>query len=575
MSKPSHAFVALMAATVLVAACAPAPGRSTGNSAESASLSGSPTRALNVAIRYELRYLVPKIYQSGVQDQKSFFNAALTLTDDSGTLRPYLAEVPQLNTDTWQVFPDGRMETTYQLRPGLTWHDGEPLTAEDFAFSWRVYTNPAVGEFTRSPQDLMEAVTAADPRTLVIRWRGPYPDANAIVQEDLDPLPLHLLGQPFASLPETGPDAFFSLPFWRSEYVNAGPYRLVHWEPGSYFEGEAFDAYVLGRPKIRRLIVRVIADENATLTSILAGDVDMSVGGTLRFEHGQVLMRDWVPGGKGFVVFNRGGAQTEWVQLRPEYVGHAALLDLRVRQGLAHSLDRQAINEGVFEGLGFMTDSMVPPNEPFYADVDRALPHYPYDLRRTEQLMGEAGLAKDHDGFFANGSGERYWLDHVTVAGPEFERTQLIMKDGWQRAGIEVRTSALPAAQVGPGEQRHTFPGLSTRGGGRIERDWITAEIGSPGNRWSGNNRSGWSNPEYDRLYEAFLTTLDRAERTRQFAQMQRLIGENLPTFFIYFSNSVTAFGAALRGPRLSPSGTGTGTFTRGGFTPISEWEWQ
>ncbi|HEY3118540.1 MAG TPA: peptide ABC transporter substrate-binding protein [Chloroflexota bacterium] len=533
----------------------------------------SQSRLLTIATRYEMRYVIPKVYQSGIQADKWLFSAALTRSDTSGSGRPYLAEAPQLNTESWRVFPDGRMETIYRLRPGLTWHDGQPLEADDFVFAWQVYKNPTLADFTRSPQDLMEEVLAPDSRTLVIRWSAPYPDANAIQAEDLDPLPRHILDPALASLPQTGPEAFLSLGYWRQLFVGTGPYRLVQWEPGSFMEGVAFDGYVLGRPKIDHVILRIIPDDTVALNNMLAGSVDLA---GLRFEQGQLLQRDWVPAGNGSVSFDLGGAQSEWVQLRPEYVAGPGLLDVRVRRAIAHSLDRPGINDGVFEGQGSMTDTMVPPTELFFSDVDRGVTHYPYDLRRAEQLMTEAGFTRDRDGLFADADGQRFSFPHITQGtGPEFERAELIMTDGWRKAGIEVRPSVLPSSQVGPGEQRHTFPGISARGGGRIERNWITPEIGTSDNRWVGENRSGWSNPEYDRFYAAFLSTLDRDERTRQFVQLQRLISENIPTYFTYFSVTSTMHIAALQGP--SRSSTGTGTFTRGLVYSwnIHEWEWR
>ena len=77
---------------------------------------------------------------------QSIFNATLVQADERGRPMPYLVEsLPQLNTDTWRVLPDGTMETVYRLKPNLVWHDGRALTAEDFTFSWQVYANPAYG----------------------------------------------------------------------------------------------------------------------------------------------------------------------------------------------------------------------------------------------------------------------------------------------------------------------------------------------------------------------------------------------------------------------------------------------
>lgn len=171
-------------------------------------------------------------------------------------------------------------------------------------------------------------------------------------------------------------DAFLSHPFWRSEYVGLGPYRLTHWEPGSQFEGVAFDGYVLGRPKIDRIVIRVVGDDTVILTNILAGALDWA---ELRLEGGRLLERDWVPAGKGNVDWIRGNGQFLVMQLRPEYAGSPAQLDIRVRRAMAHSLDRPGIDDGVFDGQGFITETIVPVTESFYPEIDRVIARYPYD----------------------------------------------------------------------------------------------------------------------------------------------------------------------------------------------------
>src|SRR5205823_10748150 len=139
------------------------------------------------------------------------------------------------------VFPDGMMETTYRLRGGLAWHDGLPLTADDFAFAWRVYRTRGL-PFAPQPQDLMEAVEAPDPQTVVIRWNSPYAQAGGLTYTEFDPLPAHILGEPFRALEQdpTTTEAFTNLPFWSRAYVGAGPFRLERREPGAFVEGVAF-----------------------------------------------------------------------------------------------------------------------------------------------------------------------------------------------------------------------------------------------------------------------------------------------------------------------------------------------
>src|ERR1051325_11139938 len=92
-------------------------------------------------------------------DHTRIFNADIAIADDRGVPLPYLVEaLPQLGSDSWQVFPDGRMRTTYRLRPDLTWQDGTPLTASDFQFGFRVYSAPGVGLALQPPFVAMEAV---------------------------------------------------------------------------------------------------------------------------------------------------------------------------------------------------------------------------------------------------------------------------------------------------------------------------------------------------------------------------------------------------------------------------------
>src|SRR5689334_11078091 len=147
MRRPSWASVWMLAALVM-SACAPRP--QTGSTDDRISPAAS-NRTLVVAVRTEpdslaVRPVVPSAAFAGLALVRRFANAELTLLDDRLELRPYLAaSTPRLNTDSWRVFADGTMETTWTLRPGIFWQDGAPLSAEDFAFAWRVYSVPELG----------------------------------------------------------------------------------------------------------------------------------------------------------------------------------------------------------------------------------------------------------------------------------------------------------------------------------------------------------------------------------------------------------------------------------------------
>jgi peptide/nickel transport system substrate-binding protein len=548
---PQRFVLSVVILMLIAIGCAPSQGRDQTTAASSSQ--PAQTRTLVVAHRYEPSNLAPKVLQSnGTLNTARLFNAALSVIDDQGIPRPYLAEaLPELSTDTWRVLPDGRMETTYKLRENLTWQDGASLTADDFAFSFRVYTDPVLGVFISTPQDLMEAVLAPDPRTVVIQWRATSPIGGSLSFEDFDPLPHHLLEGSFADYAQGRMlgDAFMADAVWTVNYVGAGPYRLERWDQGVQLEGSAFAGHALGRPKIDRVVVRIFIDENQTMASVLTGGVlDYVCCNTLRFNQYATLKREWEPSGKGTAVASPGSAVYLYLQQRPEYVGHEALLDLRVRRALSHAVDRQALNEGLFDGLGIPSESPIPPNLPYSAEADRLMTHYPLDLNRASQLMSQAGFTRDAGGFYADAQGRRFFMPFSVQAASEIERMQTILSDSWRQAGFEVHADVVAPQVYTQLETRHTLPGVGYaffQG----EAGFYSPEIGTAANRWRGRNRTGWSSPEYDRLYDAWNAALERTERERYVAQMMAIASDSVPGYGLYFSQGILAWTSSLRGP--------------------------
>jgi peptide/nickel transport system substrate-binding protein len=573
--------LAILAVLVVLIACTPAGQRpaaqdSTGASqgaGERRTSGAASTRTVVLANRSEPDSLSEKalarVAGGGEREVPRLFTAALAIDDDQGMPRPYLAEgLPQLNSDSWRVSPDGRMETTYRLRPNLTWHDGAALTAPDFAFAAQVYATPEFGLAASPPMNQLEEVLAPDERTVVLRWSRPFPDAAGLIGLDFPPLPRHLLEAEFQSLPAI---AFASHPFWTTGYVGSGPYRIDRWEPGAFLEGAAFDGHATGRARIDRVQVRFMPDSNAVLASLLSGDVHLAIRSSIEVPQGVVLRRDWSARNAGTVMMIPSFWRRAEVQHRPDFVSPAALLDVRVRKALAHAIDRQAQNEGVFEGEAIVAYSMIPPSMPYFADAERVIAKYPYDVRRTEALMNEAGWQRGADGVYAHPASGRFTLELKVNASIEGGTELSITGDGLRQAGIDAREVAVPRAQQRDGEVRGGFPGLYLAGGGIGEKDTlpnlVSGTIPRPENRWVGNNRSGWANAEYDRLFEQFTSTLARPERDRQVVQMARIYTEDVGNVALMFYPAVVASAAALRGPAMH---VGTNTVVWN----VHEWEW-
>jgi ABC-type transport system substrate-binding protein len=133
-------------------------------------------------------------------------------------------------------------------------------------------------------------------------------------------------------------------------------------------------------------------------------------------------------------------------------------------------------------------------------------------------------------------------------AASEIERMQTILSDSWRQAGFEVHADVVAPQVYTQLETRHTLPGVGYaffQG----EAGFYSPEIGTAANRWRGRNRTGWSSPEYDRLYDAWNAALERTERERYVAQMMAIASDSVPGYGLYFSQGILAWTSSLRGP--------------------------
>lgn len=551
--SPARSLIGGLWALALAAGCAQPGSPSSGASGtEAAVFSG---RALVMVIQIEPISLASKpLRTAGISQGMTLemFNAGLAYVDEQEDFHPHLAEsLPQLNSDSWRVFPDGGMETTYRLKPNLIWHDGTPLSAEDWVFAFRVYSNPELGLSAGLPQRNIARVEAPDPRTVVIHWKSPYPDADGLTPTALSALPRHLLEEPFQRLDG---DAFAALPFWTREFVGMGPFRLSAWEPGAHIEADAWSGYLQGRPKIDRLRWVFINDQNTALANFLAGSVHAALNNIMRYQTTAILEREWAGTNGGVVLKQLTGIRRTEVQVHPERAKPAALMEVRTRRALAHAIDREGLNQALIDGQGAVAHTLIFPHVQFFPEVDRVLAKYPYDLRRTEQLLNEVGYTKGGDGVYGSPSLGRFSMEAWTLDGQQNIAELAIMADGLRRAGLDVTEYVVPAALLSDNEHRAKFPGISSTSAGAVEAMGPN-NIPRPENRWAGSNRSSWMHPEYERIVARYETTLARSERNALLVQMARLYSEEIPSIPLYYNLEVLPHVSALKGvisPRVA-----------------------
>ena len=169
-------------------------------------------------------------------------------------------------------------------------------------------------------------------------------------------------------------------------------------------------------------------------------------------------------------------------------------------------------------------------------------------------------------------AGQRFSPELRAVANGQEERENAIIADSWRRVGVDVHSRLLSDIEDADREFRSTFPAFSAANTGLDEPTLLlklySQNIPTAANRWMGSNRGGWSNPDYDRLYEGLTQSLERNARNQAVVDAMKLVNDELPIFPLYYNYIVTAHSASLAGPReYAPGGSG--------MLDVANWEWR
>lgn len=532
-----------MAAVLLLASCAPQPGRSTDRSPDSPPT--APARPLHVGLLAEPGVMAGKFGGggTGVADYSFLFAAKLVHYDHLGNPIPVLVEqVPSLANGTWRVFEDSRMETLYRLRQGVVWHDGAELTANDVIFTWAAIMNPDLPAENREPEKFIESIEAIDSRTFLVRWKETFVFANSW---DLEVTPRHIL----EPLLQRDPQGFVNASFWTRDWIGLGPYRLVDWVQGSHLRGQAFPRYVLGAPRIQDIVVHFVPDANQAAARMLAGALDLTLGNLIRVEEGLFLKERMEPQREGAIMaiptkHRYGEFQYREPQPPPSR-------DVRLRRGMINALDRQLLVDTLLAGLTTPADMYLAPNDAAFVGADRVISKYRFDPTRALTLFQEAGWTKGSDGILRSPSGERFDLEVRTTEETQNVKEAQILADSWKQVGINTDIEIIPRAKQNDQEYRAKFPGISLSATS-IAPDWMdkwqSDRIASEATRWRGGNRGAYSRPELDRLYRQYITTIDPAQRQDVLVALVKFASEDVTYVPLYYQVDVHAIRTGLKG---------------------------
>jgi peptide/nickel transport system substrate-binding protein len=326
--------------------------------------------------------------------------------DENWEPQPYLAE-------SWEVSEDG-LSVTLNLVEGATFHDGQPITSEDVAFS---IMNTKENHPFQSMFAPVESIDTPDPQTAVINLSQPHPALLLALSPALAPiLPKHIFGD--GQDPKSHPA--------NSAPVGSGPFMLEEFTPGEAIVLKKNpNFFIEGRPLLDEIIINIIRDESALLIAMENGDVDLYPF----MASSQAIRR--MEEAEGIEVISDGYAAVGPINWLAFNTKSEKLSDPRVRQAIAYAIDRDFITRALHRGVSTPQRGPIIESSPFF---DETIPAYDVDLDKANALMAEAGF----------GDGMELTVDFIPGPPEQQKNVAEYLKSQLKKIGIEVEVRAAP-----------------------------------------------------------------------------------------------------------------------------------
>ena len=431
-----------------------------------------------------------------------------------------LTPKPQLAT-AWSISPDG-LRYTFTLRDGVNWHDGVPFTSADVAASIRLlqqYHPRGRGTFAN-----VVDIETPDRLTAVIVLSRPAPYLiSAFAGSESPIVPKHVYE---GSDPAANPRV--------NAPIGTGPFVFKEWVRGSHVIYERNpDYWDKPKPYLDRLVVRFIPDAAARTAAFESGTVDLGGESPVPLSEVERLKTDERIG-----IETAGYTYSPSVQRIEFNLDNPYLRDLRVRQAFAAAIDRKVILNTVWYGFGVVSPTPISPSlARFY---DPSVPAIPFDPKRAEALLDEAGFKRGPDGV-------RFRLVHDFLPyGDGYRRTADYLRQALGRVGIAVTIRSQDfATYIKRVYTDRNFDFTNNSMGNTFD-----PTVGVQRLYWSKNfkrgvpfsNGSGYRNPEVDALLEAATVETDPAKRVEEFSRFQQIIARDLPDLTLLTLENLTIY---------------------------------
>ena len=410
---------------------------------------------------------------------------------------------------SWTASADG-LSYNFVLRPGVTFHNGDKVSAEDVKFSFERYR----GTGHAAMKERVASVEIPEPGHVRFNLKEPWPDfltfySNATGAGWIVPKQY---------VEKVGDDGFKRAP------IGAGPYKFVSFNPGVELVLEAHDQYWRKTPAVKRIVMRVIPDESTRLAALKRGEVDIAL--SIRAE-----LADEVRKTPGLTLKAPVGSAPYWMYFPEQWDPKSPWHDVRVRQAARLAIDRKSINDALTLGFSHLTNSAFPENFEFYWQP----PPPVFDPEQAAHLLAEAGFPNGFDAGF-------YTCDSAYANLGEAVLNNL--------TAVGIR------ARLRPLERASFFAGY----GDKKYKNIIQGASGAFGNLATrletfvvkGGNYAYGSYPELDELFARQATELDHAKREELLFKMQQIVHEKA----IYAPIWQLAFISGV-GPRVAQSSFG------------------
>lgn len=471
-------------------------------------------------------------------DVSSLIYSYLVVADDRGRLIGDLASsVPSLANGG--ISRDGRTYV-YRLRHGVLWHDGVAFTAKDVVASWHAVMDPRNNTFEHEGYDHVASIEAADPYTVVVHLRDRYPPFVsrffAPLQEGGKPiLPAHVLAN------ETG----FNTGTLSAHPVGTGPFRFVSWERGDRMELVRFDRYFKGRPKLERIELRFIPDDQTIANELQAHRIDLIVAP-------QTSLLSTYKAAPGVTV-----GTAPWNTQAGLIINTSkpTLHDVAVRQAIAESVPYDDVIRDVTFGLYEKARNVVPPTAIGY----EALPERRQDLAAANRLLDAAGWRRGSDGVRQR-NGIRLEVNVATIAGfTNGERALLLLQAALHDAGIALTIKDYPYRTIFAVPNGPIYGGTYDMAFYSNTNNWdpdISNFVGC--DRWypAGQNIYRFCDPRLDALEKAGLQSDDPAVRAPIYRKANRLMWADVPYIPVYEGRRLIVASDDLRNYRPNMTAT-------------------